>query len=305
MLIDDPPMTASRGGAVPSQLRIGLVCMTKRPIHFETWLAYHADVVGVERFYLRVEDTPELEAMLTSERWAGKVQATFDNSFGSSTRRDYEAQTVRQSEHIEAMIQCAARDGLTHLLHLDDDELFHCPEGLDALRHAVGGASPAILDFHALTIEALVPAECGLLAASADFDPFRMCQAFRHVPEKYTSYGLVEYCAGKSLGKLRPDLTTCGPHHFTSSTVIEQQVYDLEMKLQRRLRSLEESGVAFDIQTEVALEMAARPIDHERTLVLPPRVAVVLHYESAHCEFARAHAPPQPHWLPWMPNLIL
>jgi hypothetical protein len=250
--------------------------------------------LGVVRFYLRVEDTPELEALLTSASWASRVDVTWDNT--QSNKRDYEAQTVRQSAHAEAAIARAASDGLTHLVHLDDDELFYCPDGIDALRRAVGSAPSRILDFHALTMEALVPAECDeQLATSAGFNPFRACRAFRHVPQNYTSYGMVEYCAGKSLGALRPDLTTCGPHHFTSRTVIQDQVDALEAKLQRRLQHLRESGVPFDLQTEVALEMAARPIDHERTLVLPPRVAVLLHYESAHygrwrdkfCEGAR------------------
>ena len=113
----DEPLPISHGTAAPARLRIGLCCMTKRPIHFETWLSYHAEVIGVERFYIRVEDTPELESLLTSASWASKVDATFDNNT-SSNLRDYEAQTVRQSAHVEAAIARVARDGLTHLLHL-------------------------------------------------------------------------------------------------------------------------------------------------------------------------------------------
>ena len=58
-------------------------------------------------------------------------------------------------------------------------------------------------------------------------------RAFRHRPSEYTSYGIVEYCAGKSLGTLRPDLTSCGAHHFSSSHVIGQQVAALEGDVDR------------------------------------------------------------------------
>ena len=49
-------------------MRRGLGHMLNRKLSmcFETWLVYHRDVLGVERFYLRVEDTPALEELLSS-----------------------------------------------------------------------------------------------------------------------------------------------------------------------------------------------------------------------------------------------
>ena len=59
---------AATGPAPPASARIalGLVSMTKHPLELATWLQYHRDVVQVERFYLKVEDTPELAGLLES-----------------------------------------------------------------------------------------------------------------------------------------------------------------------------------------------------------------------------------------------
>ena len=59
------------------KVRLGIVSMTKRPADLEQWLAYHRRVVGVEKFFLQIEDTPELAALLLRPPWNGCVDATF------------------------------------------------------------------------------------------------------------------------------------------------------------------------------------------------------------------------------------
>ena len=66
-------LAASTRASTPTA--VGLVCMTQRPCCLETWLRYHHDVCGVLRFYLRVEDTPELAGLLA--RWAPHVEAVY------------------------------------------------------------------------------------------------------------------------------------------------------------------------------------------------------------------------------------
>ena len=58
-------------------VRIGIVCMTKHPVNIETWLAYHTEVLGAERIYLRIEDTPELADMLSLSPWDSLVEPKF------------------------------------------------------------------------------------------------------------------------------------------------------------------------------------------------------------------------------------
>ena len=103
-------------GALPP-VRLGVVCMTKRPCSFERWLQYHRDALRVERFYIRVEDTPELQGLLSSSPW----EECCDVSFHADTTRSWTGQTERQSTHVEYAITRARADGLTHLLHIDDD----------------------------------------------------------------------------------------------------------------------------------------------------------------------------------------
>ena len=101
--------------------RIGIVCMTKQPIAFHTWLTYHHEVCGIERFFLRVEDTPGLGTLLASSPWNTVVEAEF-----SSGPRDYFVQMDRQNRHIEAAMPRARAHGLDFLLHIDDDECALC-----------------------------------------------------------------------------------------------------------------------------------------------------------------------------------
>ena len=77
-------------------------------------------------FVPQVEDTPELATLFSTPPWDRLVLATFDNG----TKRDYFAQMDRQSAHIADTLPRARAIGLTHLLHIDDDELLYCSQGV-------------------------------------------------------------------------------------------------------------------------------------------------------------------------------
>ena len=165
-------------------VRIGLVSMTKKPQHFETWLEYHRHALSIERFYIRVEDTPELSELLSTPPWDVLVTATFTER----TERWRYGQHERQDAHVASAIPLARKAGLTHLLHIDDDELVYTPRGLDTLRFEMALADPARVDLHMANIEALLPApDCE--------NPFLEARAFRHFPDEYGSH-----FHGKSFG---------------------------------------------------------------------------------------------------------
>ena len=90
----------------------------------------HAKPNFHERARSQVEDTPELETFFAESPWASRVDATFT----SGTHRDYFAQMDRQSAHMLATVPKARAEGLTHLLHVDDDELVYCSAGVHVLR---------------------------------------------------------------------------------------------------------------------------------------------------------------------------
>lgn len=146
---------------------------------------------------------------------------------------------------------------MTHLLHLDDDELLFVPHGIGPLHATLRRLPREIGNVHALTLEALVPSlDCQ--------NPFAEARVFRHQPVRYSSYGPAAHNAGKSMGVLRCKRLRCtGPHHFsnTSSQLVGKDARD----------------------ATTADELAR--FDWTGTHVLKPSVAVILHYES--CTFAR------------------
>ena len=153
-----PHTTAS--GSSPDPARIAVATMTKQPLAFETWLTYHRQVLGIEKFYLRVEDTPSLAQLLATPPWDRLVDASFHE--GAHLVQDNGTeQTSRQDAHVKEAIVKARAAGCTHILHIDDDELLYAPSGVDALRRELGagdGAGAAgIVNVHALTLEALYP----------------------------------------------------------------------------------------------------------------------------------------------------
>lgn len=54
------------------EAKIAVVCMTKQPIAFETWLEHHTRL-GVMAFYIRVEDTRLRRAPSSLVRFSGST----------------------------------------------------------------------------------------------------------------------------------------------------------------------------------------------------------------------------------------
>jgi len=187
------------GGAMAGSVAIGIVCMTKKPLEMHVWLEYHRRYVGVRRFFIKAEDTPELAPLFASPPWNRLVVPTFDDG----TQRDYFAQMDRQSAHIAATVPRARAAGLTHLLHIDDDELLYCSHGAAAFYKLLAAAPADRPDCHLSNIEALMPSD-------ACSSPFRDANTFRHFPTQYVSY-----TNGKSLARLDEQTVRAhGPHHF-------------------------------------------------------------------------------------------
>lgn len=264
------------------EVRLAVVCMTKQPLALRTWLEYFHRQLKVCQFYIRVEDTPELARLFAEPPWNSLVQASFHE--GRQLVRDNGIQqTQRQTRHVEDAIKAAERDGCTHILHCDDDELLFCPSGLDELHgelrrlsatSAATGTSAgragkpradgsSCWSFHALTMEATYPADPALDIGAEQSDPFLTAVAFRHRPSEYSSYGASWLSTGKAIGVLgtQDGLKPDGPHHFAPAFSAASSIY----------------GAAGGLS--IATHMRVLPCTHTR--ILPPRIAVVLHYESA------------------------
>ncbi|KAL3920411.1 MAG: hypothetical protein SGPRY_005259, partial [Prymnesium sp.] len=235
-------------------VHLGLVSMLKKPAHIETWLTYYRDVIGIERFFLKVnqatrlvysdgllvwmrllsasyvEDTPELEPLFAQEPWCNLV----DTSFDEGTQRDYFAQMDRQSTHMANTIPKVCL-----ILFLIPRPLKGI--GADRLRAELAQASSKRPDLHMMNVEALFPSEsCG--------NPFKEATVFRHCPTKYCSY-----TNGKSFGRCLP--SNSESHRLLHICWIDSTPRDCDRT---------------DHITIAAL-----------THMIPPWVATVLHYESA------------------------
>lgn len=197
----DPP--SEHAIAAGKRIRLAIVSMTKRPVDILGWLEHHRRL-GVERFYLRIEDTPELSKTLEGYAWSSIV----DRTFATNTQRDYIKQTARQNAHVAESIPKAESARITHILHIDDDELLYCAGGMDALKAELASHSdPHTCDFHLANLEAL---------ATSPSEPahaiFRRggTRAFRHDRMNYCAY-----MNGKSFGRVAaPRLRSHGPHGF-------------------------------------------------------------------------------------------
>ena len=127
---------------------------------------------------------------------------------------------------------------------------------------------------HALTIEALAPsAECTQAFAEAT--------CFRHRPWDYASYGSASHHAGKSLGVLRCKRLRCdGPHHFGGARKNAPTSREIAKALAAGPTAGAVPPPAGTAAPAAATDDLEDNFDWTGTHVLPPPVAVILHYES-------------------------
>jgi len=182
---------------IESSHRIGIVSMIKEPKNIEQWLKHHRDM-GILRFYIRLEETPDLVSYLDSQK-----DVVLDK--GSSTgKNEYTEIQVRQKKMVDTALKKAYEAGdIDWLIHIDCDELL---EGdLDEIR----GLSPKNRLFWMENVEAVyedIPEKADTCFKAATF---RKCSD--------PSVHCVSYVNGKGGGRVATDVTLGGPHRFTST----------------------------------------------------------------------------------------
>jgi len=106
------------GELFDKKTNIGIVSMIKDPKNIDTWLKKHRDM-GIKHFYIRLEETPNLEAYL-------EKQPDITLQIGKSTgMNEYEEKQVRQNTWVEETLRTAEQDGkgVKWLIQIDGDEL--------------------------------------------------------------------------------------------------------------------------------------------------------------------------------------
>ena len=99
-----------------TKLKVGIVSMMRRPKDIDDWLEYHR-AMGIMRFYIRLEDSEELEEYLDG-------QADITLEVGKSTGKDeYKEIQTRQCKMVDDALKKAQEDKMDWLIHIDSDEL--------------------------------------------------------------------------------------------------------------------------------------------------------------------------------------
>lgn len=174
---------------------VAIVAMMKDPKNIETWLARHRKA-GIIKFYIKLEDTPDLEAYLKSQE---DVTVTTGSSVGVN---EYDNQQVRQDAWVDDALKMAGTDPrLGWLVHIDADEIVVG----DLNKLAQLPSSVRTVWFQ--NVEAKFPDVPGKTDSCFNAAEFVNC-----AEAPCAAYG-----NGKSAGRVAPDVSAHGPHRMKSS----------------------------------------------------------------------------------------
>lgn len=107
--------------------RVAIVSMMKNPKNIEKWLTYHKRK-GVDRFYIRLEDTPELESYLSSLNFVHLEIGSSEDFQNDEPLINYVAAKLSHRQILWATkaIKLALKDNIDWIIHIDSDELIDC-----------------------------------------------------------------------------------------------------------------------------------------------------------------------------------
>ena len=176
---------------------VGIVSMIKKPKNIETWLKKHRDL-GICHFYIRLEETPELEEYLEQQ-----PDVTLQKGTSTGVNEYGEIQT-RQNTWVNEAFRLAKGDQTPTkwLIHIDSDEI------LQGNVKKVQELPDNVRTFWMQNKEAKfdkVPGES---------DNCFSAKQFANCGKKGS--GCVSYVNGKSGGRVESDVECNGPHRMKS-----------------------------------------------------------------------------------------
>lgn len=98
---------------------VGLITFMRKPIDLPLWLKHHRDL-GVTKFFIRVEDTPELEPYLKNQK-----DVWLEMSESDKTGNNYQTLFDRQIVFINKILKVAKSHNIDFVFNVDVDELLH------------------------------------------------------------------------------------------------------------------------------------------------------------------------------------
>lgn len=176
---------------------IAICSLVRKPFNFDTWVNYHISI-GVSKFLLSVEDTPELKEVIDSYGELIEAEYISMDSKDKFYDRNYWTLMDRQKNFVTKSIERCKELSVEWLIHIDTDELLWCG---DSVLDLVNNVSKNIDYITVKNYEAVY--------TSDDLEnPFLQTNTF-------ISSNMTAYDSGKSIGRISPNLEFRGAHAFT------------------------------------------------------------------------------------------
>ena len=176
---------------------VGIISMMKSPKNIDTWLQKHRDI-GIQHFYIRLEETPELEEYLSNQK---DVTLKIGTSAGIN---EYDLIQERQNTWVNECLKTAEKDNknIKWLFHIDSDEI---------LRGDLSELKKLPEETRTFWIQ---NEEAKFDKVPSKTDNCFNAKKLMNCSER--SSNCVSYGNGKSCGRVASDVTCNGPHRMKS-----------------------------------------------------------------------------------------
>ena len=195
-------------------IRVGIISSQKNPQDFKTWMRFHTDV-GVDSFYISIEDTPALGPAMTayaeelSAMSGKKVHLYYENAppVDRSTEDNFTDILDRQQERVNRMLIRARNDGLEWVFHIDDDELAYpgSKKAISTWQKVLETVPQSCSSIHIQNWEGFSPAQP---VSSWGTDP-----GVRYLTRD-CAHNFAAYANGKAASRTLESQRAHGVHHF-------------------------------------------------------------------------------------------
>jgi len=193
--------------------KLAVVSLVKSPHAFETWFKYHKEIMGVNKFYIFMDDENEkLEvndpSLIVDQNWKDRLGYQFDSKIDEPANV-----RVKQDLIVREGMRMAEADNMKYIVHIDSDELLYGPRPASQTFARYSESS-----FHMKNIE-----------MAPDRKDYKNCflegTYFHGDPTKFIAYGNGK--AGGVIGKSEPN----GPHQFKSHSGGVAEIPEDDLKI--------------------------------------------------------------------------
>lgn len=172
-------------------VKVAVACLMRKPIDLPLWLTHHRKL-GINKFYIRLEDSPGWIEYLDTQSDIDYVISESDKS-----GNNYETLQTRQKEYVSECMSKAQKENIDWVFHIDSDEL------LDGNLEFLQKLDKKYKCLKLENVEAVFEED----KQDTCFDATKFLRCSDGAPCK--SYG-----NGKAAGRVEDGVNIAGPHDF-------------------------------------------------------------------------------------------